>query len=114
MEKQPIEEKRVIAAEYGKGPAALGFFASFENRIRLFVQEKIFYTPDASGGIDIGTSINQEVIKNNLSLSYIGDGEIVDEFQGQKTPRAKRWKRDMDLGVRSSTDPTMFLAEKAC
>jgi hypothetical protein len=92
------------------GTIALGAFADFEkDGSFLIVVEKLAYSISVDGSITVNAFVDHRATSPEGPY-YIGKGEIIREFDA-KTPRSKEWKRDIEMGMGFSPDPTVFMAK---
>jgi hypothetical protein len=92
------------------GTMAVGAFADCEkDGSFLFVVEKLAYSMSQDGGIAVKAFLDHKATGPEGPY-FIGKGEIIREVDAG-TPRSKEWKRDIDMGMGFSPDPTLFLAK---
>lgn len=91
---------------------ALGAFAAFEkDGTFLIAVERITYEINSNGAVVVKASMAQRVTSPGGPI-YLGKGEIIRECFAGQTPRSREWKRDMQMGIDFSADPTVFTAKK--
>jgi hypothetical protein len=94
------------------GTMALGAFADFGNDgTFLILVEKLAYSPTTDASGTVKASVSYRVTSPGPPY-YLGKGEIIREYDANRTSRSKEWKRDMEMGLGFAGDPTVFKAKK--
>ena len=111
LEKDVAADRSLALADTEKdGTLAMGAFADFEkDGSFLIVIEKLAFSISVDGSIKIDAFVDHRATRPEGPY-YIGKGEIIRELDAG-TPRSKEWKRNIDLGMGFSPDPTVFLAQ---